>query len=481
MQIREAASNDLIQPPRRGGSNSFASGVRVEALEQRSLLTIVIQPMFGGETVLSDGAARLVSPPVYLIFWGSYWAQNKAQAALIQNAAGKVLSSPFMKTIAQYAKGRATLGDGTTTSVFSSASDPGSTSVAFAQADLGGVAADVGDVIAEQVSSGGLPSPLALANSPIYVVVTPPGVTANTNAAGVNFGQIYNGVDLNCIWASVKSIGGPSGAPNIDTFSLYFSHELAERISDPYGAGVQIVPGAMWTANAPGDQIADAEPNYYRYREPNGVVVQPLWSVKNNTIMVDDGTSLNFNLAGVWKNSNTFTGQYDLTINGDQRRNTNDTVAITTTNGRGLSVTLDGQTAYFDATTIASITINTGVGHNVVKIAAVPEGIPIAIHGGGGKDAVYVGSNHHAQLIQSTVFVDNVKPTTVLMIDDLKDTDAPMMISVDGDIVTGASGAAVTFSSNVVELSLHAPRKTNLSLQSVPIQTHVKLNGRAYK
>jgi hypothetical protein len=45
----------------------------VECLEDRTLMTVAFQPVWGPETAFDNGGPKMSSPPVYLLFWGSYW------------------------------------------------------------------------------------------------------------------------------------------------------------------------------------------------------------------------------------------------------------------------------------------------------------------------------------------------------------------------------------------------------------------------
>ena len=44
----------------------------LEVLEDRTLLAVVFNPVFGVETTKQDNGAALSNPSVFLIFWGSY-------------------------------------------------------------------------------------------------------------------------------------------------------------------------------------------------------------------------------------------------------------------------------------------------------------------------------------------------------------------------------------------------------------------------
>jgi hypothetical protein len=218
----------------------------IALLERRTMMSIAFTPVFGPESIISDGSARIVSPPIFMILWGTYWQQNRVQASEIENAASEVAASPFLTSIAEYVRGGATMGDGSQTMILSSVSDPAT--FGFSQASLQEGTDEVGNVVEQAMTDGELPSPAQLRRDPIYVVITPPGVlTGQANVAGENFTRTFAGSNLNCIWASVGTIGAPSNALNLDEFTRVFCHEVAERMSDPYGAGIRVDPGQGWS------------------------------------------------------------------------------------------------------------------------------------------------------------------------------------------------------------------------------------------
>src|SRR5438270_12867069 len=80
-----------------------ANSVVMEALENRRMMSVVYHPVFGVETQKQDNGATLSSPPVELIFWGSFWnGTNSPQAQAIENAAANVLNSPYVRLTSQY-------------------------------------------------------------------------------------------------------------------------------------------------------------------------------------------------------------------------------------------------------------------------------------------------------------------------------------------------------------------------------------------
>jgi hypothetical protein len=228
---------------------------------------------------------------------------------------------------------------------------------------------------------------------------------------------------------------------------------------------------------AEGNQIADYEPVYYSYREPDGAVVQPVWSEQKGKFIVDDGTSREFDLGGIWQGT-TFTDQYELTINGDQAKHINDRVRVAVINGNRIKVTLDGQVAEFDAGTIAGITINPGAGTNAIRIVGVPRSVPVSIEGGGGRDAIVVGATGHAQMDEGDVSVATAGGITVLEVDDSRDMATPTQVTLGADSVDGIAGGTVTFDDGVKRLILRAAKGDGIVVSSPPVASFVTFNGR---
>src|SRR3954464_6129500 len=83
-------------------SKSFHRGPAFEVLESRTLLTAVFAPIFGAETTSQDDDEHMSQPPVYIIFWGSYWDAHPADQGTLLLAAAGVITSPFPHIVDQY-------------------------------------------------------------------------------------------------------------------------------------------------------------------------------------------------------------------------------------------------------------------------------------------------------------------------------------------------------------------------------------------
>ena len=379
------------------------------------MLSVMFNPQFGAESEKQNDGAALQSPPVYLTFWGSYWGGNNSAAAnTIKAAAASVLSTPYLSGLTQYHS------DGLASLASTSAWDSSNPS------NGGFNGNNIDDVVQNQIDNGPLPESDTPANTPIYVVVTPPGIFSSVaNAGGFNILGHDTDVgflsvdydDIPEVWVSTSSYA--NGTLNTDLFTRYFSHEVAEIMSDLGGGGYKIYPGATWTGGG-SDQIGDNEGNSYTWREPNGALVQPYWSARDNRWLAPDGNSQTLYLNPIWA-GNSYTTQNTLDVHGDQLgANYNDTITIDQTPAGGVQITLNGEVTAFDPGTITAINVNTYGGTNTVNVRNVPSGVTLDIQGGG-SDTVNVGSAGSVQGIQGAVYIENQPSTTAIHIDDSAD------------------------------------------------------------
>lgn len=414
---------------------SRAARVACEPLENRTMMSVVIHPVFGTEAQRQDNGTRLNDPPVYLILWGSSWGgTGTPQAVAAENAAAAVFNSPFLNTITQYGVSPhahlvQTVWDG---------SNPAN----------GFTTGDLDNVIQNQIDNGPLPEYDDTSNSGIYVVLTPQGINSDQpNAAGYNTeGSDYDfpfDIDnhLPEIWCS-------SSNSSVDRFSIILSHEMAEIMTDSGGNGIKFNPGASWTGGGSGNQIGDFEPNSYSFREPNGALVQPLWSRADNAIAVSNGTFQQFDLFPIWSGT-SFTGQYNLVVNGDQLANHSDSVSVGETGSGGVSVTLNGETTFFDPGRIAHVQINSGNGNDNIVVQQTIVGTDIV---SAGLATVHVGAGGNMQGIVAPLTIENPASFSTVVLDDSADSGARTgdlsTAQIGGDawgVVSGLSPATVRF------------------------------------
>ena len=92
--------------PRRPSAQQRAR-LALEALEDRTVPTVLFIPTFGAETVQGSNEG-MISPSVHLIFSGSSWTQQSEQALL--NSVASILAGPYLSGLTQYGSdGKATL------------------------------------------------------------------------------------------------------------------------------------------------------------------------------------------------------------------------------------------------------------------------------------------------------------------------------------------------------------------------------------
>ncbi len=355
------------------------------------MLTIVFDPVFGPETQIQNLNAVEANSPVYLIFWGAEWQSGAgpAQQSQLITAAQKVINSSFMQATAQYGTG------GTVT--YGGAVTNGATVVTFTQDDLR-------TLEVQEVRTGGLPNGDTVTPTPLFVIVTRPGVQSEAGTAdiGYNTKTTYNGVNYPTIWCSSNSdFSVPaSGAVNVDNFSVTLSHEVAECTTDMGGGGFEVNPGPTFPNPAPNShQIGDYEAQRHVYREYTGALVQSVWSRANNAFIVTDGTTQDFIL-----NTNP-AGSYDLVLNGDQPGHTDDIFYIDTlssSNGDFVKAVINSEVAVFEPNSIRSITINTGAGTNTVYVARTVA--PVTINGNA-NDTINLGVSGSVQGINGDVYI----------------------------------------------------------------------------
>ncbi len=367
--------------------------LELECLEDRVTPSVVISPNFGLETQNQDGSAKLNSPPVFLTYWGSYWGgTNTPQANAIRNAAAQVLDSAYLNGTSQYGTdGRAFLNNVSTY-------DSSNPANPFRRDSA------IQDVINNQIDRGLLPEADTPTHTPIYVVVTPPGIRSDGSKNGVGFNTRDTDTDpmltppfieideMPEVWVSTRT--KPDGTLDLDDFTRTLSHEVAEVMTDFGQRGFEVNSPTAWaSAGGGGDgQIGDKEGNAYEYRLANGALVQPYWSRADSAWLATDGNIQTVNAtaaANAWTNTSKgprFNGRLDVTVDGDQRPgNPNDFIQVGTATLGGttvLQINLNGEFFQFDAGRVANLFINTGVGNDTVIVNPVPGNPKISIRAG---------------------------------------------------------------------------------------------------
>jgi hypothetical protein len=439
------------KPARRAKRRAVQSGIgadcaKVEALEDRKMLTIVYTPAFGKETEFSQPTKSnpylvMQSPTVHVVFWGSHWFNGIGTITSSQvdpqpyvNEISNILASPYLQGLKEYLPSKTgTIGNVTADylidpSVIPSAFDPvwNANSTKANNASLKTAQNELQSLINNSYLAGPGTSDSIL-STPIYLIVVDPSDSGGNNGG---FNYLLN-------LANQKQSGQRAASPqqvnyiqiatsaDLSNFGDTVSNEMAEKITDANEAtsdfhGVLLQPSPTTPDNVLDgglNQVADGEPEpagqpHYSYDiggNPD-VEVQPFWSVKTGAYVVPDGNAQQFTLSPNWDmqygasggmtfTDGFFTDTYNLTINGDQRSNKNDNITISSDARGGIEVNLNGEVAYFDAKTastegtpVLSITVNGGGGNDTLKVDftngdPIPAG-GITFNGGGGTNTI---------------------------------------------------------------------------------------------
>jgi hypothetical protein len=422
--------------------------LELETLEDRAVPTVMFNPHFGQETITDHGGTKLNSPPVYLIFWGSYWQSGAGaqMAANIQSQTANLLSGPYLSGLKQYGvDGHAQLAR-----VVFDGSNP----------QAGFSDQQIKDVFNSQIDNNHLPESDDTRTAPIYVVLTPPNLSSNTPGAGG-----YHGVDTDTdlvtifpfpivevdhmAYAWVGGFGGTTSS-QLDSYMGALSHEVAETITDPmidtfFKQGITSTqPG--FPSSQGNTEIGDWEPdgNLYNYRV-NGVMVQAYYSKADQAFIVPDGNSQKFFLDPIWNADNSFTGTYNLRVQGDQV-GINDVIALDVSSAGGVAVNLNGEAAQFDPGVIKAVNVFTGNGNDIVNVQRTLAGVPTTINLGSGTDIVNVGLFNRLQHA-GTVVVNGQGGNDALNIND-RSTDTFQTYTITRNSVsrTGGGVAPVFYS-----------------------------------
>jgi hypothetical protein len=494
--------------PRR--SRPKTTWLQVEDLEERAVPTVVFSPFFQAETLipapLNFPYTTISSAQVNLIFWGKYWGDTTgpgpAEANALLGEAQTILSSNYFNPLTQYGSdGKAFY----VASYIDKFSDPPNGYSAQSSSSAVQLQNEIASVINNAASGiSGPPGSATQATAPIYVVVVDPN-HSDTNG-GYNYPGVYT-IGFVSLPINMISIGTSSGSNMGLFFGDTFSHEMAERITDPTGDnfGVRLNPPSGIPSNASqgnNSQIGDNEPapagqRHYDYRlgGPGGVAVQPYWSAlpylsnPGGAFIVDDGNVQQVILSPEWTvtttssgSSGSFSGRYNLTILGDQLGpNTNDRLTIDD-NAGGTKVTLNGEVFSFDARTIDTISVNLGGGNDIVNVestvASITPGIRITINLGSGTDTVNISPTaKDLNTIKGKVDVIGGGGADTLNVND-QNQNGPFAHnwSVTGGSISRDFAATITYS-GVPNLVLHGGKAGDTFTLSPTTQNLDELPG----
>jgi hypothetical protein len=293
---------------RRSTAKKQTARLTVEALEDRLVPTVVFQPHFAGESVVSGQGTGLNSATVFLLFEGSYWTQTAAgqqDKIALTNAAQSVINSPYFSALSQY-----TANQGNVQPIFGGSFVDGTAlPVNFAPAtvtnQLSWTTNLDGDVVRAFTTLG---LPQSASPTPIYVIVTDPNVTSGAPGwGGYNEAPDAATGNRHQVWASTQIFSGRSNV-DTDSFTLTLSHELAESLSGAVAFNAQLAPFSVSNPQSGIVQIGDEEPNTfsptvftdYSARLATGALVQAYWSQRDHAFVVADGNALVDNRQPIW-------------------------------------------------------------------------------------------------------------------------------------------------------------------------------------
>ena len=363
---------------------ALGRSLRLDELEQRRMLTIVFNTQYGAETLVTSSPFTVKNTPtVHLLLWGSNWGTGAGQSdpAPVISQAKAILNSTYFKGLTEYGS------DGLIGTIDSYVDTANAVPAGFNPGLLtGNSLTQAQSELTTVVNANHLPgpgNPASVAAAPIYLIITDP-----THSNGTNGGYNSSGT-VATKSVNIASVGTDA---NFQLFGDTFSHEMAETISDPSSGGVVLTEPSTIPSSLLNDstkaynnsvnqiQIADgeAEPagqSHYTYRLGTAEV-QPFWSGLFSAFIVPDGNTQRFSLAPIWNTSTvTFSNTYNLTINGDQLANKNDTIIISRDVAGGTQLSLNGEIATFDPVTasfqgtpLQSITVVGGAGNDLVTV-----------------------------------------------------------------------------------------------------------------
>jgi hypothetical protein len=418
----------------------------LEMLEERTVPTIVFPPQFGAEGTGGSLTGGMQHPTVNVIFSGSYWTTpgttGPQDQQTLTGEIQSILSGPYLSGLIQY-------GSDGKTNFGQTWDDP-----SIVPSNPSGYA--VQTLLQNWLTSkSATPAIFDWQHAPVEVVISDPASSAplsgvsGWNSPGTYYLNLPGGVripeNMNMVWVSTTNLNGiptsTNSHVNTDFFSVVFSHELAEVMSDPAGLGVSVTPGARLATNLQnGSQIGDNEPEAgnYAYRL-NGVLVQAYWSKHDQAYIVPDGNSQQFTLTPA-PGAYWWTGPDDLHFSGDQLgANYNDNITLSAI-GQSVRLTANGQTVQFDPGVISNVNIDTEGGSNLVQVVGLPSGVTANIGSIGlSNDEVIVGNGSLAG-IQGTVNVSNSSGQTFLFVDDYLDTTNRGIQVTDHSVYFSGSG-----------------------------------------
>ena len=250
-------SQSTPQPQSRSGSGSVRASADAMILPAFPL-DLAAQAAKGGVSTVEGAGLVLTHVNVYLVFWGSAWAQNPTPPADdITKSVASIMAGPYMSALDQYSN----VGSGTLCGkILVTTSDP---PTQFSNDD-------VSNLLKNLINMQTVPGPNDV-DQLFYCVIMPVGVSSDqSNVIGEHFSP---GEDILCAW--VMNDG------TLDSVTTIFSHELVEVCTNPNGDGYQLdAPGYCIASPINWCEIGDVC-NGIR-DTVNDVVVQKYWSASDS-------------------------------------------------------------------------------------------------------------------------------------------------------------------------------------------------------
>jgi hypothetical protein len=234
---------------------AFAAGIAFSLSASVAASVIVEAPPASASTRFVDHGGRVLSAaPVYLIYWGRYWAPDRVASPTpdqITHALRTVLAGSYLSALTQYRNiGPAVIGGShviTTTDPPSRFTDK-----------------NIEAFLSALFKAGILPAP---DDNAIYVVIIPPGIYTGEGDDLVGEHNYYRrgGHRIHYAWITDSEV--------LDGATQTTTHEIVETVTDPEGTAILGTPrtcdGERWCEIA--DICSDAA-------KLHGVMVAPYWS-----------------------------------------------------------------------------------------------------------------------------------------------------------------------------------------------------------
>lgn len=210
-------------------------------------------------TTSGGGGPTVRNVAVQLLFWGSAWQNNPSPTtARVIGAVSTILSGPYMTGLIQYGVGPGSLQN----AGIVTGADP---SNPFSDSS-------VQSMIGSLISQGSIPQ---ASPENLYLVIAPANVGGTQNSVGYH--SFFTAGSPNT-WPFAW-YGWVTHTGTLASLTPTLTHELAEAVSDPDGAGIQVNPRNSSSWNEIGDVCCSTH-------RVGGVLVQSYWSQRDKACIV---------------------------------------------------------------------------------------------------------------------------------------------------------------------------------------------------